>query len=86
MAHILKKKHSDEGTLVQQSSRTYIRHGVLLLSVAAAIAVWQFLATGRVYFLGGAILWGALRLSRGLRQRRHRSLDTNTQKDFMRRF
>jgi hypothetical protein len=86
MAHILKKKHSDEATLIQQSSRTYIRRGVLLLGVAAAIAIWQFLARGRVYFLAGVTLWGALWLSRGLRQRRHRSLDSDAQRDLMRRF
>ena len=65
VSHVL-EKHGGEAKIIQESSRTKIRVGVLLLALAAFITIGSLVAGGNLYFWGGAVLWGALLLSRGL--------------------
>lgn len=58
--------------MLGESARTNIRNGTLLLGIGAAVSVIGYVAGGNLYFFGGAVLWGALFLYRGLRQRRIR--------------
>jgi len=84
LAHIL-SKHGEEAKLIRESSRTYIRHGALLLMVAAVVTALGFLKEGRVYILVWAVIWGAVYLSRGLRHRRLRTLDSDMKDRLMKR-
>ena len=70
-AHVL-QKHGGAGNMLGESARDNIRNGMLLVGIGAAVSVIGFLAGGTLYFFGGAVLWGALFLYRGLRQRRIR--------------
>jgi hypothetical protein len=71
IAHIL-QKHGGAANMLGESARTNIRSAIILLGIAGAISVVGYLASGSLYFFGGAVLWGALYLYRGLRQRRLR--------------
>ena len=84
VAHLL-KKHGGEARVIQESSRSKIRSGVVLLGVAVAIAAASYFAAGRVSLGGSIIVCGVLLLLRGLRQRRLRSLDSATRDELIRR-
>ena len=84
LAHLV-EKHGGEAKIVQNASRARIRSGIFLLAVVALIAGGSLLAGGKVYFLGWAAMWGALRLYRGWRQRGQRFLDRATRDELIRR-
>lgn len=83
MTHAL-GKHGGEAKIIEESSRTNIRTGVLALAVAGVLFVVSALTEGNAYFWGGAVISGVLLLIRGLRQRQN-SLDTETRNDLLRR-
>jgi hypothetical protein len=70
-AHLL-EKHGGAANILGESARNNIRSGTLLLAIGAAVSGIGYLTSGNLYFFGGAVLWGALSLYRGLRQRRLR--------------
>jgi hypothetical protein len=71
VAHLV-QKHGGADNIILGSARSNIRNGTLLLVIGASVSVIGYLASGNLYFFGGAVLWGALFLYRGLRQRRLR--------------
>jgi len=71
VAHVL-EKHGGAANILKASSKSNIRSGTLLLAIAAAVGFIGYLNSGNLYFFGGAVLWGALFLYRGTRQRRLR--------------
>lgn len=83
LAHVV-EKHGGEAKIVEEASRTKIRTGVSLLVLAAIVTGGSFLG-GDVYFWAGAVMWGALLLYRGWRQRGQRSLDRATRDDLIQR-
>lgn len=84
LAHVL-KKHGGAEQIVENAARTKIRTGSIALALAATVSIAGYLTDGRVVFLRGAFVVGALLLYRGLRQRRQRALDSGTIKDLLRR-
>jgi hypothetical protein len=71
VAHFV-QKHGGADNIIMGLARSNIRNGTLLLAIGASVSVIGYLASGNLYFFGGAVLWGALFLYRGLRQRRLR--------------
>jgi hypothetical protein len=71
VAHLV-QKHGGADNIIMGLARSNIRNGTLLLAIGASVSVIGYLGSGNLYFFGGAVLWGALFLYRGLRQRRLR--------------
>ena len=71
VAHVL-QKHGGEHKILEGLARNNIRNGVLLLTLGIVVSAVGFLASGSLYFFGAAVMWGAIFLYRGLRQRRAR--------------
>jgi len=67
-AHVLRKHGGADNIL--RVARSNVKDGVILLVVGIATSVIAYLASGSVYVLVGAILWGAMYVYRGLRQHR----------------
>jgi hypothetical protein len=84
LSHVL-TKHGGEAKIIHESSRAKIRTGLLLLGLAVFVTIGSLVVGGNLYFWGGAVMWGALFVSRGLRQRRQRSLDSATTNDLLKR-
>jgi hypothetical protein len=84
LAHAI-EKHGGEAKIIEQASRSQIRTGIVLLVVSAVVTGGSLLAGGNVYFWGGATMFGALLLYRGVRQRGQRTLDRATRDELTRR-
>jgi uncharacterized membrane protein YvbJ len=71
VAHVL-EKHGGAANILGESAKSNIRSGTVLLAIGAVVSVVGYLTSGTLYVFGAAVLWGALLLYRGLRQRRLR--------------
>jgi hypothetical protein len=70
------RKHGGEEKFAEETARGNIRTGTILLAVGAIVAGIGYAGGGKLYF-GGAIMFGAVLLYRGFRQRRaHRKHET----------
>ena len=69
------RKHGGAEKFAEETARGNIRTGTILLAVAAFVAGVSYIGGGKLYLFGGAVMFGAVLLYRGLRQRRaHRRL------------
>jgi hypothetical protein len=63
------RKHGGAEKVAEETARSNIRTGTILLAVGAIVAGTGYISGGKPYF-GGAIIFGAVFLYRGWRQRR----------------
>jgi len=81
--HVLQKSGGERGIL-DKLSHENIRASGLLLVLVLILTVVAAMRSGDLYVWSGGLLAGALLLSRGLRQRRQKSLDDKTKSQLLR--
>jgi hypothetical protein len=64
------RKHGGEEKFAEATARSNVRTGAILLAVAAFVAGISYARGGTLSIFGGALMFGAIFLYRGLRQRR----------------